>query len=184
MVGGGPIPIGGKYSLRSTGVWEKIRKLLALVPNRSTGNPIVPLYRVPAPGSQPVASSYTDPSTLPAADIADNWYYKRDVRRAYPRTSSFGQADIAGLITFGSVAKPLVPKSEEAVTSLAKIQDGSNNLSAVLAAMPAAKVHSGILSSEGLPPFPARLTDKASWKIISEEEGGIYSDKYPVRTFQ
>lgn len=42
---GGPVPVWKKYTTRPQGIWEKIRQLLVLVPNRSSGNPLVSLFR-------------------------------------------------------------------------------------------------------------------------------------------
>jgi hypothetical protein len=69
--------------------------------------PLNPYNRVPAPGSNdPLA--YDDPVTVPAGDIADNPYWKRDARRNYPRLSVVGQAQQVALLTVGSAAQPRV----------------------------------------------------------------------------
>ena len=49
---GGPVPVWKKYTTRPQGIWEKIRQLLVLVPNRSSGNPLVSLFRQVPPGDQ------------------------------------------------------------------------------------------------------------------------------------
>ena len=62
-------------------------------------------FRNPPPaGVDP--NAYDDPTTVPAADIADNPYWKRDVRRNYPNLSTITQSDTVGLLTMGSAAKP------------------------------------------------------------------------------
>jgi hypothetical protein len=67
--------------------------------------PLNPYFRSPAPGSNdPLA--YDDPVTVPAGDIADNPYWKRDARRAYPRLSFVNQGDAIALLSVGSQAKP------------------------------------------------------------------------------
>lgn len=96
-----------KYTLQSTGIWERVRRSLAIDPNRSNGVPLNPYYRWPTPGGlDPL--SYDDPVTAPAGDIADNPYWKRDTRRSYPRTSVIDQAGAAALLTVGSAAGPKV----------------------------------------------------------------------------
>ncbi|RMZ78712.1 hypothetical protein DV737_g3750, partial [Chaetothyriales sp. CBS 132003] len=87
-----------------TGIWETIRRVLAVDPDRSNGVP-VKAFRNPPPGSVD-PNAYDDPVTVPAADIADNPYWKRDVRRSYPRLSSVTQADAVALLTVGSAAAP------------------------------------------------------------------------------
>lgn len=100
-------PLPQKYTVQSTGIWERIRRATAIDPNRSNGVPLNPYNRVPAPGSNdPLA--YDDPVTAPAGDIADNPYWKRDARRNYPRLSVVGQAQQVALLTVGSAAQPRV----------------------------------------------------------------------------
>ncbi|RMZ92449.1 hypothetical protein DV736_g311, partial [Chaetothyriales sp. CBS 134916] len=80
-----------KYTQGSTGIWETIRRALAIDPDRSNGVPVKG-FRNPPPGAVD-PNAYDDPVTVPAADIADNPYWKRDVRRSYPRLSSVTQGD-------------------------------------------------------------------------------------------
>ena len=44
--------------------------------------------------------------TVPSGDIAENAYFKRDIRRSYPRLSVVNQADVVGLLSFGSKSNP------------------------------------------------------------------------------
>ncbi|KAK9469473.1 hypothetical protein V1512DRAFT_256350 [Lipomyces arxii] len=176
---GGPVSVGKKYSLRSTGIWERIRKFLAVAPNRSTGNPIVPLYRVPSTASRPEAKTYSDPVTLPASDIAGNPYHKRDMRRAYPRIASYDQSDISGLLLLGSITTPRIAKGEAGQKALTTVSE--LNLVDTLQSTPKELINSEILK-DGLPPFPGEFKVN-NWKMLTERESGMYSDKYPVRTF-
>lgn len=143
-----------KYTVGSTGIWETIRKFFAVDPNRSTGVPLNPQFRNPPPGALD-PNGYDDPTTVPAADIADNPYWKRDVRRSYPRVSAVTQANVVGLLSVGSAANPS-PK-------LLAGDDGSKQLTAVkaegeekgLAAfLEQEKAVKGPLREDGLPPFP------------------------------
>ncbi|AEO57066.1 hypothetical protein MYCTH_2302815 [Thermothelomyces thermophilus ATCC 42464] len=104
---GGVVSISKKYTLQSTGIWERIRRATAIDPNRSNGVPLNPYNRNPAPGSNDPLK-YDDPVTAPAGDIADNPYWKRDVRRNYPRPSVINQAQQVALLTVGSAAQPRV----------------------------------------------------------------------------
>ena len=79
--------------------------MLAIDSNRSNGVPLNPQFRNPPPGSLP-PQSYDDPVSLPAGDLADNPYWKRDVRRSYPRLSVLKQSDVVGLLTVGNKAAP------------------------------------------------------------------------------
>lgn len=51
---------------------------------------------------------YDDPVTVPAGDIADNPYWKRDTRRSYPRLSVVNQSEAVALLTVGNAEKPKV----------------------------------------------------------------------------
>ena len=72
--------------------------------------PLNPQFRNPPPGAQD-PNAYDDPVTLPAADLADNPYWRRDVRRRYPRLSTVTQADVVGLLEVGSKVNPRVEVS-------------------------------------------------------------------------
>lgn len=176
------MPVFKKYTVQSKGIWEKVRKLLTLVHNRSTGNPIVPYYRVPAPGSRPEAKHYTDPFTVPAGDIAENPYYARDHRRNYPQTAIFDQSTVAGLLSYGSAANPRIADGEAGTKALAEVTSGQLSLNKALSVAPKNVVQGQILSAKGLPPVPPSLTTK-TWTILPESETGMYTDKYPVRMF-
>ncbi|KAK9454824.1 hypothetical protein V1511DRAFT_369069 [Dipodascopsis uninucleata] len=180
---GGPVDIAKKYTLRSKGIWEKIRKLLVLVPNRSTGNPLVPYYRVPSTGSRPEAKTYTDPSTIPASDIADNQYFKRDVRRSYSRLHLFGQSEIGGLLLYGSAANPRIAKGGDGQRALTTVKEGGIELTNALKAVSTDVLKGQVLDKNGLPPFGAPLRKNLSWTLLEGDES-MYPGKYPVRTFK
>ena len=140
-----------KLTQGSTGFFETLRKFLAVDPNRSNGIP-VKAFRSPTPGGlDPTA--YDDPTTVPAADIADNPYWRRDVRRNYPKLSAVTQPETVGLLTMGSAAKPS-PKllaGEEGQKQLVAVKDeGQRGLSAYFDSQKGAAV----LSEGGLPPMP------------------------------
>lgn len=114
--------------------------------------PLNPYFRNPPPGSNNPLE-YDDPVTLPAGDIADNPYWKRDSRRSYPQLSVVNQAQFASLISVGSAAAPkveligeegekaLVAAKQEGETGLAKALDKGNATADVFVG--------------GLPPLPS-----------------------------
>jgi hypothetical protein len=161
-----------KYTVGSVGIWEKIRRALAVDPNRSTGVPLNPTYRNPSPGSVP-AVAYTDPVTAPAGDIAENPYWKRDVRRNYARVAVFKQSDVAGLLTLGSAAAPRIGKGEEGQKQLVAVKSEEGTLAKVLEQVNAKE----ILDKDGLPPRPGQ-----GWSI-TENDYQSYGSRYPCRTF-
>lgn len=161
-----------KYTVNPVGIWEKIRRAFAVDPNRSSGVPLNPTYRNPAPGSVS-ATAYTDPVTMPAADIAENPYWKRDVRRNYPRPAVFRQNDIAGLLTLGSAAAPRIAKGEEGAKQLVAIKSENGALSRVLEQVNAKE----ILQENGLPPLPGKRV------IFKSDIPQGYPSEYPCRSF-
>lgn len=138
-----------------------IRRFFAVDPSRSNGVPLNPEFRNPPPGSNP-PHSFTDPVTIPAGDIADNPYWKRDSRRSYPILSTITQGDAVGLLSVGSEAAPkkeligeagskeLLAVKEEGETGLANYFNKGGKQS-VLAA----------LGNNGLPPLPSGRNLKA-----------------------
>ncbi|KAL1978045.1 hypothetical protein VTN31DRAFT_904 [Thermomyces dupontii] len=176
------IPVNQKYTLQSTGIWERIRRIFALVPERSTGVPINAQYRTPNPGALP-PQSYDDPVTLPAADIADNPYWKRDTRRNYPRPSVVNQADVAGLLTVGSKAAPrddVLQIGDAGQKQLVAVkQEGEGKGVAAVFERDRNSIKN-VLDANGLPPLPVNLNSNAKYQV--DREHG-YPEKYTCRTF-
>lgn len=176
---GGPVSNLNKYNNVSKGFWAWLRNKLVLVPNRSTGNPIQQTFRVPAPGSQPSNPRDHNGRTLPATDIAENPYYKRDYRRNYPQTSVFNQSSLAGLLLYGNRNTPKIGKGDEGAKQLATIANNEVKLTEVLNSRDLAE---SVLNN-GFPPIPAPLSKK-EYRIVDFSEGGLYSSDYSVRTFK
>ena len=172
-----------KYTLQSEGIWERIRRSLALDPNRSNGVPLNPYNRLPAPGSNPPLE-YDDPVTFPAGDIADNPYWKRDARRAYPRLSIVNQADQVALLTVGSAAQPRVELIGEAGSKaiVAAEEEGkqAGGLATYLekSGVEAAKLV--LAQTGGLPPTPSGET-MATGKWAVYDYGLDKEQSYPDR---
>ena len=167
-----------KYTLESGGIGEFFRRFFTLEPNRSSGVPLVSQFRNPSPGAlHPL--SYDDPVTLPAADIADNPYWKRDVRRNYPQLSTVKQSDVVGLLTVGSKAAPkddVLQLGEAGSTQLAAVKQEGEEHGLASHLNKDSKVPAGILSPEGLPPMPTNLRPSATKYILDDEQP--YPDSY------
>lgn len=167
--------------MQSVGIWERIRRAFAVDPSRSNGVPLNSQFRNPTPGANDPLE-YTDPVTVPAGDFVANSYFKRDVRRSYPRLAVVGQNDLVGLLTVGSQAAPKQELIGEA---------GSKAIVAAMTEKGLAEFFKGegklaakdVLDSNGLPPLPATAShDPASMKYELTEENA-YPEKYPCRTF-
>lgn len=156
-----------KQTLQSTGIWETVRKAFAIDPDRSSGVPLNPWYRNPPPGSNdPLA--YDDPVTIPAGDIADNPYWKRDTRRNYPRLSVVNQSDAVALLTVGSEAAPkaeLIGDAGQQALVAAKEDGQTKGLAAFLEQKTAKAVAADVLV-DGLPPLPSgQSLASGSWDV-------------------
>lgn len=137
-----------------------------------------PQFRNPPPGAND-PNAYDDPVTVPAADLAENPYWKRDVRRRYPRLSTITQADAVALLEVGSAAAPKQDLIGEAGTKqlVAAQEEGTKGLSVAFERnMGLAR---DVLGPGGMPPLPGGLhvsVDGQKRYTINEDEG--YPDEY------
>lgn len=160
-----------KYTVQSQGIWEKIRRALAVAPERSNGVPLNPQFRFPTPGALD-PRSYDDTVTLPAGDIADNAYWKRDNRRNYPRTSVIGQPELVQLLTVGNAkdgAKQELIGEAGSKAIVAAKQEGEKGVATYFKETGVA----GVLGKDGLPPFPSAggRGDEAIRYEMPEDQG-------------
>ncbi|UKZ48548.1 hypothetical protein TrVGV298_002773 [Trichoderma virens] len=169
-------PVSGRLSAR----------LSPSIPTAPTVSPLNPYFRNPTPGAlDPL--SFDDPVTLPAGDIADNAYWKRDVRRAYPQLSVVTQGDAVSLLTVGSAAQPKVELIGEAGEKalVAAQKEGETGLAKFLEKAP--KDVAKDVFVDGLPPVPSGTTLTAGgWDVHKYElnEEQTYGEGYPTRTFK
>lgn len=173
-----------KYTVQSTGVWERIRRALAVDPNRSNGVPLNPQFRNPPPGANP-PEAYDDPVTIPAGDIADNAYYKRDIRRNYPRLSVVKQADVVGLLSVGSKAKRNedVPQVGEAgAKHLVQVKQEGEEKGLTALFKTNKRSTTNIFGRDGLPPFPSgvnRVSTNGEKKYVMDaDKAEGYPEEY------
>ncbi|KAI9664476.1 MAG: hypothetical protein M1821_005922 [Bathelium mastoideum] len=168
-----------KYTVQPQGWGARISSWFSIDPSRSSGVPLNPQFRNPPPGGND-PRDYDDPVTVPAADLAENPYWKRDVRRQYPKLSVVNQSDVVGLLTVGSKASPrdevlkigdagqkqLVAVKEEGERGLAKFfekEDGK-------------KSAAHVLGPGGMPPLPSGLSPIQGGKryeILKEQTYGV-----------
>ncbi|KAF2872757.1 hypothetical protein BDV95DRAFT_676753 [Massariosphaeria phaeospora] len=170
-----------KYTLQPTGFYARISRFLALDPNRSSGIPLNPQFRNPPPGDLDPAT-YDDPVTIPAADIAENPYWKRDVRRRYPQLSTVTQADAVALLEVGSAAQPKQELIGEAGSKqlVAAQEAGSKGLS--VAFEKNRGLATDVLGPGGMPPLPSGMHQQGVPRYNLEETQS-YGANYPCRTF-
>lgn len=142
-------------------------------PTRSNGVPLNPQFRNPAPGSNE-PFTFIDPVTLPAGDIADNPYWKRDARRSYPKLSFVTQSDAVGLLSLGSANAPKKELIGEAgAQALVEVKkEGEMGLAAYFQ-KEGKTATLAALGKDGLPPLPsgASLKAGADKYHLTEENG-------------
>ncbi|KAG5342970.1 NADH-ubiquinone oxidoreductase 21.3 kDa subunit [Termitomyces sp. T112] len=97
------------YHLSPQGFWKKFRDAVVVNPEISSGLPIAGLNRRPPPGSR--SERYNTPATK-ASDPAQNPYWKRDVRRAYPQLSVITQEELSSLLIEHSTPQPVTAPGE------------------------------------------------------------------------
>ncbi|KXT06817.1 hypothetical protein AC578_7194 [Pseudocercospora eumusae] len=173
-----------KYTLQPAGFWGRVHKLFALDPSRSSGVPLNPQFRNPPPGGNDPLE-YTDPVTVPAGDLAENPYWKRDVRRSYPKLSVVSQPDVVGLLTVGSAAAPkddVLKIGDAGKTQLVEVkEEGERGLATYFRKN--SSVAKGVLGPDGLPPLPTSRHPKGKrYELVAENEQ-TYGGGYPCRTF-
>ncbi|CAG8972491.1 hypothetical protein HYALB_00001182 [Hymenoscyphus albidus] len=178
------IDVKKKYTVQSTGIWELVRRFFAVDPTRSNGVPLNPQFRNPPPGSNDPLS-FKDPVTLPAGDIADNPYWKRDARRNYPQLSFVNQADAVALLSIGSASAPKKELIGEAGSKelMTVKEEGETGLSAYFSK----EGKSGVLAAlgkDGMPPLPSGASLKVGADKYKLTEENAYPQRYPCRTFQ
>lgn len=120
------------------------------------------LFRNPTPaGNDP--ADYDDPVTVPAGDIAENAYFKRDTRRNYPQLSVINQGDVVALLTVGSKTSPkeeVLQIGDAGAKQLVALKDeGQKGLAAFF--QKDSKKGMSVLGPNGLPPMPANLGQRA-----------------------
>ncbi|KAF8491259.1 NADH dehydrogenase [Gautieria morchelliformis] len=98
------------YHLAPQGFWKKFRDAVVVNPEISSGVPIATRNRYPQPGSRP--ELYATPATK-ASDPAQNPYWKRDVRRNYPRLSVVTQAQLSKFLLQAPDLQAVAPPTSE-----------------------------------------------------------------------
>jgi hypothetical protein len=121
--------------------------------------PLNPQFRNPPPGSND-PFSFTDTVTIPAGDIADNPYWKRDTRRGYAVPSVVSQADVVGLLSVGSASAPKKELIGEAgAKELVQVkEEGETGLAAYFNGGKGRALES--LGKDGMPPLPSAASLK------------------------
>ncbi|KAJ2818035.1 hypothetical protein FBU31_006018 [Coemansia sp. 'formosensis'] len=126
-------------------------------------------FRSPAPASQP---EYKRPETA-ASDLFNNQYYKRDVRRNYPRTEVYTQSDVGRLLLSANVAEALSTPAVSAEGAPVAEVPATVVVKDVVEAL--AKLQKPVYSASNMPPVPgSAYTYKLSPEQYVEGPGEYY----------
>ena len=121
--------------------------------------PLNAQFRNPPPGGLD-PNTYDDPTTVPAADLADNPYWKRDVRRRYPKLSSVTQGDVVALLSVGSAAAPkedVLQIGDAGKKQLVQVKEDGEEKGLASFFQAQKSLASSVLGPDGLPPIPPPL---------------------------
>ncbi|EIM20333.1 21 kDa subunit of NADH dehydrogenase [Wallemia mellicola] len=164
-----------KYHQEPKGIWMKAKQWLAVNPEISSGLINHHQFRKIPPGSRP--EKYVQPISK-SSDIAENPYFKRDVRRAFPKTSHVSQNELAQLLISNPDFKALPNPAEAQTKALAQVKDSPEtlDLAQVLDVLPAAQS-----PYTGLPPTPPFRPNPMRETVGAPSKEGAY---YPMRLFK
>lgn len=138
-------------------------------------------FRNPSPGGND-PTLYDDPVTVPAGDLAENPYWKRDMRRSYPRLSVVQQPDVVALLTVGSASTPkedVLQIGDAGNKQLVALkEEGKQGLSAYFAKEKSA--FKGVLGHNGMPPLPQSQSPRPQGKHYEMLEEQTYGGSYVI----
>ena len=142
---------------------------------------------------------------MPAGDIAENPYFKRDMRRSYSKLSVVNQADVVGLLTVGSKASPkddVLQIGDVGAKQLVQVKQQGEEEGLTALFEKDKKSVTSIFGPDGLPPSPTgmgRTSPQGVRKYVvnaDREEGypeecvlfprmgkSANMSRYPCRTF-
>lgn len=133
--------------------------------------PLNPHFRNPPPASND-PNAYDDPVTLPAADIAENPYWKRDNRRRYPQTHAVTQGDVVALLSVGSKANPkdeVLQLGDAGKKQLVEVKEQGNTGGIAVFLQKEAGVGKSVLSADGLPPKPPTTYGAKPYRLAMDQ---------------
>ncbi|KIM69335.1 hypothetical protein SCLCIDRAFT_1208732 [Scleroderma citrinum Foug A] len=137
------------YHVHPKGFWKKFRDAVVVNPEISSGIPIAGLNRYPPPGSRP--EEYSTPATK-ASDPAENPYWKRDVRRAYPQLSVVTQTDLTTLLIQHSEANAVAAPSESEGNDKGAVPTKKQEVTDLAHAITAITAETRVYDESKLPP--------------------------------
>jgi len=136
------------YHLSPKGFWKKFRDTVVVNPEISSGLPLPSLNRYPQPASRP--ERYATPATK-ASDPAQNPYWKRDVRRAFPYMSVVTQAELSNFL-LQKPEQPAVAAPEAEKTDATAVSNAPKPAVDLTSAIATVSATTPVFSQSKLPP--------------------------------
>ena len=133
--------------------------------------PLNPHFLNPPPASND-PNAYDDPVTLPAADIAENPYWKRDNRRRYPQTHAVTQGDVVALLSVGSKANPkdeVLQLGDAGKKQLVEVKEQGNTGGIAVFLQKETGLGKSVLSADGLPPKPPTTYGAKPYRLAMDQ---------------
>ncbi|KIK67445.1 hypothetical protein GYMLUDRAFT_37567 [Collybiopsis luxurians FD-317 M1] len=161
------------YHLSPKGFWKKFRDAVVVNPEISSGLPLQGINRFPPPASRP--ELYSTPATK-ASDIAQNPYWKRDVRRAYPQLSVITQPGLSSLLIEHSTPQAVAAPAEGQAAEGAKAVSTSPEPLELAAAISKISESTKIYSESKLP--PTLTTPYPKWRPQRVEDAPHHQHSY------
>ncbi|KAG8804533.1 hypothetical protein FRC17_005941 [Serendipita sp. 399] len=156
------------YHLSPRGFWKKFRDVVVVNPEISSGLPLPDKHRYPQPGSRP--ELYSTPATK-ASDVAQNPYWKRDVRRQYPRLSVITQSDYSQILLASpqaqSIAAPNASAEGTTETSVSTPASTTKAVATLSELLKEINTSQSAFSESNLPPTP---TNMGKWDPARDQD--------------
>ncbi|KAH9935584.1 NUZM, NADH-ubiquinone oxidoreductase 21.3 kDa subunit [Fomitopsis serialis] len=168
------------YHLSPKGFWKKFRDAVVVNPEISSGLPLPSVVRYPPPGSRP--EKYATPATK-ASDPAQNPYWKRDVRRAYPQLSVVTQSELSSLLIQHSQPQAVAAPAEGQEGEKASVPAQAPEPTELSAAIATITASNKVYTEAKLP--PSLPTADKRWRPERTEDAPHDSSAYfPMLLFK
>jgi hypothetical protein len=116
---------------------------------------------------------------VPAADLAENPYWKRDVRRRYPKLSTVTQGDVVALLSVGSKAAPkdeVLQLGDAGAKQLVAVREEGEKGGLAVFLAKETSLGSSLLGEGGLPPMPPTAVGAKPYGLIEPREQSYGSE--------
>ncbi|KAJ9052706.1 hypothetical protein DSO57_1031655 [Entomophthora muscae] len=154
----------------SSNIFRLVKKYLSVNPEFSESCLEFGKFR-PPPGS--FTQKY-EPEAGPADKVSNNYYYTRDVRRDYPRTTFYSQGDVATLLL-------ATPTEAQKTIAGGEVSEATKTPPSLNEALAKIETFSPTNYSQFLPPIPRKRHNYTFSKENYKVDAGVYWPVYLVK---